>query len=93
MNRIKIAPFTEYVAVKEKQSTNKKLDIIINAPITLDNYCEALLERILTLTYSDYLHFLKHQTAQIQSPIIWLEELEQFLCCNEELFIEKKNVT
>lgn len=90
MNPINTAPFTEYVAVKEKQSTNNKLDIIINAPISLDNYCQALLEKILTLTYSDYIHFLKHQTAQVQSPIIWLDELEQFLCWNEELFIEKR---
>lgn len=90
MNLITIASFTEYVAVNEKQSTNKKLDIIITTPITLENYCEALFKRIITLNYLDYGPFLKHQTDQTQSPIIWLEELGQFLSTNEEIFIEKR---
>lgn len=90
METIKTTPFTEYVAVCLKQSTIEQLDIIVEGDINLEKYCKSLLERIFTLTYSDYPTFLKHQTSLLKSPITWLRELEEFLCCNEELFIEKR---
>ena len=84
------APFVELVAVPTALAKNPVFDIIIDDKITLQNYCNALIEKIFTLRQSDFPAFIDYQSNQVKNTIVWLNKLEKLLANNEELFILRK---
>ena len=84
------APFVELLAVPAALSKNSVFDIIIDEKITLQNYCNALIEKIFTLRQSDFPAFINYQSDQVKNTIVWLNKLEKLLANNEELFIVRK---
>jgi hypothetical protein len=84
---IKIAPFSEYVAVTTSQSVNPLFDIIIDENVILENYCKLLLNKVFELPQSKFQAFINYQTDIIQDELKWLNKFEKLISINEELFI------
>ncbi len=82
------APFTEFSAVQSVQSENPLLDIVIDDKIDLDNYCFALLSKILELRQSLFPEFIDYQLSIINEKLKWLNKLEKLLASNEDIFIQ-----
>jgi hypothetical protein len=68
---IKIAPFSEYVAVTTSQSVNPLFDIIIDENVILENYCKILLNKVFELPQSKFQAFINYQTDIIQDELKW----------------------
>ena len=86
---IKSAPFQEYLAVPLALANNPLFDIIVEEKLTIQNYCEALLSKILELNQSDFPEFINYQFNQVQNPEIWICKLEKLLAINEAFFSSK----
>jgi len=84
------APFVELLAVSAALAKNPVFDIIIDEKITLQNYCNALIEKTLTLRQSDFPAFIDYQSGQVKNSIIWLNKLEKLLAHNQDVFILRK---
>lgn len=87
---IQTASFVEMIVVNPTQSSNPDFDIILDEKVTLQNYCNALIEILFTLKLSQYPTFINYQTNLVNNPIAWLNKLEKLLANNEELFVSKK---
>ncbi len=81
------APFVELLAVPTALAKNPVLDIIIDEKITLQNYCNALIAKILELKQSQFPAFIDYQFNQAQNPGVWICKLEKLLANNEAYFI------
>lgn len=86
---IKTAPFPELLAVPTALAKNALFDIIIDEKVTLQNYCNALIEKIFTLRQSDFPAFIDYQSDQVKNTIVWLNKLEKLIANNEEIFASK----
>ena len=84
------APFVELLAVPTALAKNPLFDIIIDEKITLQNYCNALIDKILLLKQSDFPAFINYQSNQVKDVLLWLNKLEKLLANNEGIFISKK---
>ena len=84
------APFVELMAVPAALAKNPAFDIIIDEKVSLQNYCNALIEKIFTLPQSDFPAFINYQSNQVKNTTVWLNKLEKLLANNEELFILRK---
>jgi len=87
---IQTASFVEMIVVNPTQVSNPDFDIILDEKVTLQNYCNALIEIIFTLKLTQYPAFINYQTNLVKNPIAWLNKLEKLLANNEELFVSKK---
>lgn len=87
---IQTASFVEMIVVNPTQVSNPDFDIILDEKVTLQNYCNALIEILFTLKLSQYPTFINYQTNLVNNPIAWLNKLEKLLANNEELFVSKK---
>lgn len=87
---IQTASFVEMMVVNSTQIFNPDFDIILDEKVTIQNYCNALIEIIFTLKLSQYPTFINYQTNLVSNPIAWLNKLEKLLANNEELFVSKK---
>jgi hypothetical protein len=87
---IQTASFVEMIVVNPTQIFNPDFDIILDEKVTIQNYCNALIEIIFTLKLSQYPTFINYQTNLVSNPIAWLNKLEKLLANNEELFVSKK---
>jgi hypothetical protein len=87
---IQTASFVEMIVVNPTQVSNPDFDIILDEKVTLQNYCNALIEIIFTLKLTQYPTFINYQTNLVNNPIAWLNKLEKLLANNEELFVSKK---
>jgi hypothetical protein len=87
---IQTASFVEMIVVNPTQVSNTDFDIILDEKVTLQNYCNALIEIIFTLKLTQYPTFINYQTNLVNNPIAWLNKLEKLLANNEELFVSKK---
>lgn len=83
------APFVELVAVPAALAKNPVFDIIIDEKVTLQNYCNALIDKIFTLRQSDFPAFIDYQSGQVKNTIVWLNKLEKLIANNEEIFASK----
>jgi hypothetical protein len=83
------APFVELLAVPAALAKNLVFDIIIDEKVTLQNYCNALIEKIFTLRQSDFPAFIDYQSDQVKNTIVWLNKLEKLIANNEEIFASK----
>ncbi len=82
-------PFEELITVTLLLSTNKNLDVIIEEQITLDEYCNAIIDKLLNLPQTQFLNFINHQLEQVKSPLGWLDSFDLLIAENEKLFVEK----
>lgn len=87
--QIKTAPFPEIVAVSSEHTQNPKFDIIVDDKFTLANYCDALIEKILSLPQSQFTDFIDYQCLQVKTPLVWINKLEKLLANNETIFSSK----
>ena len=83
------APFVELLAVSTTQATNPLFDIIVEDKITVQNYCNALINKILELRQSQFPAFIDYQFNQVKNPEIWINKLEKLLANNEAFFSSK----
>ena len=85
---VKSVPFAELMVVSSEKSTNKNLDVIIEEPITLDEYCNVLINKLLKLPQTQFLNLINHQLEQVKSPLDWLDSFDLLIAENEKLFVE-----
>ena len=83
------APFVELLAVPAALSKNPLFDIIVEEKITIQNYCNALIAKILELKQSQFPAFIDYQFNQVKNPEIWICKLEKLLANNEAFFSSK----
>jgi hypothetical protein len=83
------AAFVELLAVPQAQAKNPLFDIIIEDKINIQNYCNALIAKILKLDQSKFPAFIDYQINQVKNPNIWICKLEKLLANNEAYFIAK----
>ena len=70
------------------QSTNTNLDIIVEEQSTIEDYCNALIEKLFKLPQTQFLNFINHQLEQVKSPSSWLDSFDLLVAENEKLFVE-----
>jgi len=83
------APFVELLAVPTALAKNPLFDIVIDEKITLQNYCNALIAKILELKQSQFPAFINYQFNQVKNPGLWICKLEKLLANNEAYFSSK----
>ncbi|KAB1154785.1 hypothetical protein [Flavobacterium luteum] len=83
------APFVELLAVPSALAKNPLFDIIVENKITIQNYCNALIAKILELRQSQFPAFIDYQFNQVKNPEIWICKLEKLLANNEAFFSSK----
>ena len=83
------AEFVELLAVPSALAKNPLFDIIVEDKITIQNYCNALIAKILELKQSQFPAFIDYQFNQVKNPEIWICKLEKLLANNEAFFSSK----
>ena len=62
---------------------------VLNGAFNLEEYCEALLNKVIQLCKSEIVDFLNYQCNKLKEPCGWLDQLESLIELNENYFIEK----
>lgn len=83
------AEFVELLAVPTALAKNPLFDIIVDDKINIQNYCNALIAKILELKQSQFPAFIDYQFNQVKNPEIWICKLEKLLANNEAFFSSK----
>lgn len=83
------APFVELLAVPAALAKNPLFDIIVEDKINIQNYCNALIAKILELKQSQFPAFIDYQFNKVKNPEIWICKLEKLLANNEAVFSSK----
>ena len=83
------AEFVELLAVPQAQAKNPLFDIIVEDKINIQNYCNALIAKILELKQSQFPAFIDYQFNLVKSPEVWICKLEKLLANNEAFFSSK----
>ena len=83
------APFVELLAVPSALAKNPLFDIIVEEKINIQNYCNALIAKILELKQSQFPAFIDYQFNQVKNPDVWICKLEKLLANNEAFFSSK----
>jgi hypothetical protein len=86
---IQTASFVEMVVVTPAQASNPDFDIIIENEITLQNYCEALVNKVFNLNQSEFPDFINYQCNIVIDALVWLNKFEKLISNNEKLFTSK----
>lgn len=76
------------MAVTPVQSTNINLDVIVEEQSTIDDYCNAVIQKLFKLPQTQFLNFINHQLEQVKSPSSWLDSFDLLIAENEKLFVE-----
>jgi hypothetical protein len=87
------APFVELLAVPTALAKNPLFDIIVEDKINIQNYCNALISKILELRQSQFPAFIDYQFNQVKNPEIWLNKFEKLLANNSEQFEGIRNTS
>ena len=83
------AEFVELLAVPQAQAKNPLFDIIVEDKINIQNYCNALIAKILELKQSHFPAFIDYQFNLVKKPEVWICKLEKLLANNEAFFSSK----
>ena len=83
------AEFVELLAVPQAQAKNPLFDIIVEDKVNIQNYCNALIAKILELKQSQFPAFIDYQFNLVKNPEIWICKLEKLLANNEAFFSSK----
>lgn len=76
------------MAVTPVQSTNTNLDVIVEEQSTIEDYCNAVIQKLFKLPQTQFLNFINHQLEQVKSPSSWLDSFDLLIAENEKLFVE-----
>ena len=88
---LETAPFTEFTSVKVTDAFNHLFDIEKIKEENLQSYCQALINKIFQLHYSQIQNFINHHCSFTQNPIEWLNKFEKLIVVNEKLFHKGNN--
>ena len=88
---VQIAAFVELLAVPLAQAKNPLFDIIVEENVTTQNYCNALIAKILKLDQSDFPEFINYQCNLVSNPLVWINKFEKLLANNSEQFESIRN--
>ena len=83
------AEFVELLAVPQAKAKNPLFDIIVEDRINTQNYCNALIAKILELKQSQFPEFIDYQFNLVKNPEVWICKLEKLLANNEAFFSSK----
>jgi len=83
------AEFVELLAVPQAQAKNPLFDIIIEGKVNTQNYCNALIAKILELKQSQFPAFIDYQFNLVKNSEVWICKLEKLLANNEAFFSSK----
>lgn len=83
--------FTEQTAVQKEQSENALFDIVLEDITDNTAYCQALINKVLTIPYAKLPDFFSYHCIFIADPIKWLNKFEKLIAENEELFSTSGN--
>jgi hypothetical protein len=75
--------------VPQAQAKNPLFDIIIEGKVNTQNYCNALIAKILELKQSHFPAFIDYQFNLVKNPEVWICKLEKLLANNEAFFSSK----
>jgi hypothetical protein len=90
---MRTAAFVELLAVPQAQANNPLLDIIIEGKITLQNYCNALIAKLLKINHSEIPAFIEYQCNHAKNAEVWICKLEKLLANNEAVFSSKTEMS
>jgi hypothetical protein len=76
------------MSVTSVQSTNTNLDVIVEEQGTIEDYCNAVIQKLFKLPQTQFLNFINHQLEQVKSPSSWLDSFDLLIAENEKLFVE-----
>lgn len=76
------------MSVTSEQSTNTNLDVIVEEQSTIEDYCNAVIQKLFKLPQTQFLNFINHQLEQVKSPSSWLDSFDLLIAENEKLFVE-----
>ena len=83
---LETVPFMEFASVKVTDTFNHLFDIEKHTKENLKSYCQALINRIFQLHYSQIQNFINHHCSIAKDPIEWLNKFEKLIVVNEKLF-------
>ena len=86
---VQIAAFVELLAVPLALAKNPLFDIIVEEKINVQNYCEAIIAKLLELKQSQFPLFINYQCNLVHNPAVWICKLEKLLANNEAIFSSK----
>ena len=66
------AAFVEVLAVPQAQAKNPLFDVIIEDKIALQNYCNALIAKILKINQSQFPEFIEYQCSLAKNSEVWI---------------------
>ena len=88
---LETVPFLEFTSVKVTDTFNHLFDIEKITEENLQSYCQALINKIFQLHYSQIQNFIKHHCSIAKNPIDWLNTFEKLIVVNEKLFQKGSN--
>ena len=83
---LETVPFMEFTSVKVTDAFNHLFDIEKKTEENLQSYCQALINKIFQLHYSQIQNFINHHCNIAKNPIEWLNKFENLIIVNEKLF-------
>jgi hypothetical protein len=63
---------------------------VIDENVNLENYCKALIQKVLELPHSKFGLFINYQSELVKDELKWINKLEKLITINEDIFIENK---
>ena len=88
---LETVPFMEFTSVKVTDTFNHLFDIEKHTKENLQSYCQALINKIFQLRYSQIQNFINHHCSIAKNPIDWLNKFEKLIVVNEKLFQKGSN--
>ena len=87
--QIQISEFVELVAITASESKTPNFDILIEGKIDINNYCDALINKVCILNNTNYSDFLDYQCKQKINRLLFLEKFQELIINNEKVFTTK----
>lgn len=87
---VKTTLFPEFITTNSSNSLNPLFDIILDDNINIENYCNALIQKVFDLPQSKFGKFINYQTELVKDELKWINKFEKLITLNEELFSDKK---
>ena len=88
---LETAPFMEFTSVNVTDAFNHLFDIEKNTEENLQSYCQALINKIFQLHYSQIQNFINHHCSIAKDSMEWLNKFEKLIVVNEKLFHKGNN--
>lgn len=87
----KSVEFSEKTTVPGEESDKESFDILKEEINSNKEYCQALMDKLLTIPYAKLPDFFSHHCQIASNPIKWLNKFEMLIAENEDLFMSTAN--